>query len=234
LIRFLNDFFSTMTEIILAHQGMVDKFIGDAIMAFWGAPLPITDHAALACETALEMQKAMSLLKEGWQAQGFPPMTTRIGLPTGPVVAGNVGSNRRFNYTVVGDTVNLASRLEQANKVYGTEIILSEATYRRLANNFLIRELDQVQVRGRTQRVIIYELLGFRNSLNPPAWLKIFETGRATYLEGKISEAAGLFNEILENYLDDPPSRVFLKRCQKNLAKPLLLEWKSAFVLENK
>ena len=233
LIRLLNDFFSTMTGIIQAHQGMVDKFIGDAIMAFWGAPLPIANHPALACETALEMQEAMSLLKESWQGQGFPPMETRIGLHTGPVVAGNVGSSRRFNYTVVGDTVNLASRLEQANKVYGTKIILSESTNRRLANNFLIRELDLVQVRGRTQRVIIYELLGFQNNLPPPPWLRIFKTGRAAYQGGKIPEAAELFNEILENYLDDPPSRVFLKRCQRHLGKPLLSEWKSAFVLEN-
>ncbi len=233
LIRFLNDYFSTMTEIILAHKGTVDKFIGDAIMAFWGAPLPIADHALLACETALEMQAAMSLLREGWEAQGFPPISARIGLHTGPVVAGNVGSDRRFNYTVVGDTVNLASRLERANKVYGTEIILSEATYRRLANTFLIRELDLVQVRGRAQSVTIYELLGFRNRLGPPPWLKIFEEGRAAYLEGKISEAATRFNEILEEYLDDPPSKVFLKRCQKHLEKPLLLEWQGAFALEN-
>ena len=234
LIRFLNDYFSTMTEIILAHEGTVDKFIGDAIMAFWGAPLPIADHALLACETALEMQEAMSLLQESWQAQGFPLISARIGLHTGPVVAGNVGSKRRFNYTVVGDTVNLAARLEQANKNYGTGIILSEATFRRLTNTFIVRELDLVQVRGRVQPVTIYELLGFRHLLGPPPWLKIFEAGRSAYLEGKINEAAALFNEILENYLDDPPSRVFLKRCQKHLQKPLPLDWKEAFVLESK
>jgi adenylate cyclase len=234
LIGFLNDYFSTMTEIILAHEGTLDKFIGDAIMAFWGAPLPISDHTQLACETALEMQEAMSLLQEGWQAQGFPPIATRIGLHTGPVVAGNVGSKKRFNYTVVGDTVNLASRLEQANKYYGTGIILSEATCRRMTNTFLVRELDLVQVRGRVQPVIIYELLGFRHVLGSPPWLKIFEAGRAAYLEGRMQEAAAQFKEILENHLDDPPSRVFLKRCQKHLDKPQLSEWKGAFVLENK
>ena len=128
LIRLLNEYFSAMTEIILDHHGMVDKFIGDAIMAFWGAPLPLADHAVRACEAALEMQAAMRTLMEDWEAQGFPRMSTRIGIHTGPVIAGNVGSRKRFNYTVMGDTVNLASRLEQANKVYGTEIILSEAT----------------------------------------------------------------------------------------------------------
>ena len=149
LIRLLNEYFSAMTEIILAHQGTVDKFIGDAIMAFWGAPLPLADHAMLACEAALEMQAAMRPLKEAWEAQGFPRISARIGLHTGPVVAGNVGSKKRFNYTVMGDTVNLAARLERGNKFYGTEIMLSEATYRRLANTFLVRELDLVQVRGR-------------------------------------------------------------------------------------
>lgn len=234
LIRLLNDYFSTMTEIIQAHGGTVDKFIGDAIMAFWGAPLPIADHARLACEAALEMQEAMRALRQNWQAQGFSPMATRIGLHTGPVVAGNVGSKKRFNYTVVGDTVNLASRLERANKVYGTEIILSEATYRRLNNSFLVRELDLVQVRGRAQPVTIYELLNFRHCLGPPPWLTIFAAGRTAYLEGRIAEAATRFNEILEEYCDDPVSQVYLKRCQKHLDKPLLSEWKGAFVLENK
>jgi adenylate cyclase len=234
LIRFLNDYFSTMTEIILAQGGTVDKFIGDAIMAFWGAPLPLADHARLACEAALEMQGAMRQLREDWQAQGFPPVSTRIGLHTGPVVAGNVGSKKRFNYTVVGDTVNLASRLERANKVYGTEIILSEATYRRLTNSFLVRELDLVQVRGRAQPVTIYELLDFRHRLSPPPWLSIFAAGREAYREGKIAEAATRFHEILEDYREDPPSKVYLQRCQKHLDKPLLTEWQGASVLETK
>lgn len=234
LIGLLNEYFSAMTEIILAQQGMVDKFIGDAIMAFWGAPLPLTDHAVRACQAALEMQEAMRALMAGWEAQGFPRISTRIGLHTGPVVAGNVGSRRRFNYTVMGDTVNLASRLEQANKCYGTEIILSEATYRRLANTFLLRELDLVQVRGRAQPAIIYELIGLLPPTGPPPWLSLFKAGRAAYLEGKITAAAALFNEILEDYLDDPPSKVYLKRCQKHLDKPLLREWQGAFVLDSK
>jgi adenylate cyclase len=233
LIRLLNEYFSTMTEIILAHRGTVDKFIGDAIMAFWGAPLPLADHAVLACETALEMQAAMRPLQEGWEAQGFPRISTRIGLHTGPVVAGNVGSKKRFNYTVMGDTVNLAARLERANKFYSTEIMLSEATYRRLANTFLVRELDLVQVRGRAQPVTIYELISLMPPTGPPAWLQLFEAGRTAYMQGKISEASNRFCEILDLYCDDQPSKVFLKRCQKHLDKPLLSEWKGVFVLEN-
>jgi adenylate cyclase len=234
LIRLLNEYFSTMTEIILAHQGTVDKFIGDAIMAFWGAPLPIADHATRACEAALEMLAAMRLLQQSWESQGFPSISLRIGLHTGPVVAGNVGSKKHFNYTVMGDTVNLAARLERVNKIYGTEIMMSDATYRRLGDNFLGRELDLVQVHGRAQPVMVYELIGRMPPTGPPSWLPIFEAGRAAYVQGKISEAASRFFEILELYCDDPPSSVFLKRCQQHLDKPSLSEWKGAHVLENK
>jgi adenylate cyclase len=233
LIRLLNEYFSAMTEIILAHRGTVDKFIGDAIMAFWGAPLPLADHAVLACETALEMQAAMRPLQESWEAQGFPRISTRIGLHTGPVVAGNVGSKKRFNYTVMGDSVNLAARLERANKFYGTEIMLSEATYRRLGNTFLVRELDLVQVRGRAQSVIIYELISPMPPTGPPAWLQIFEAGRDAFRQGRIPEASTRFCELLDLCGDDQPAKIFLKRCQKHLDKPHLAEWKSVVVLEN-
>jgi len=232
LIGLLNDYFSAMTEIIMAQKGTVDKFIGDAIMAFWGAPLPLADHAVRACEAALAMQTAMRSLQQTWAAQGFHKISTRVGLHSGPVIAGNVGSRRRFNYTVMGDTVNLAARLQVANRTYGTKIILSEATRRRLVNAFLIRELDLVQVRGRAQPVTIYELLSRMPPTGPPPWLQLFKAGRAAYMEGNIPEAATRFHEILELYLDDPPAKVFLKRCQRHLDKPLLSDWKSAFVLE--
>ncbi len=234
LIRLLNEYFSAMTEIILAHQGMVDKFIGDAIMAFWGAPLPLTDHAVQACKAALEMQRAMGPLKAAWRAQGFPAVSSRIGVHTGPVIAGNVGSRKRFNYTVMGDAVNLASRLEHANNAYGTEIILSEATCRRLGEAFLVRELDTAQVRGRAQAVTIFELLGAMPPGGPPPWLPLFDEARAAYLDGKIPEAATRFQEILDSYRDDPPSEAYLKRCQKHFEKPQLSIWKGAFVLEGK
>jgi adenylate cyclase len=234
LIRLLNEYFSSMTEIILTHQGTVDKFIGDAVMAFWGAPLPIADHAVLACHAALEMQAAMRPLQQFWESQGFPPIASRIGLHTGPVVAGNIGSKKRFNYTVMGDTVNLAARLEHANKFYGTEIMLSEATYRRLGNTFLIRELDQVQVQGRAQPVTVYELVGVMPLNGPPSWMSLFDVARAAYKEGKIAEAANYFFEILDQYHDDPPTRVFLKRCQKHLENPRLSNWQSVFILNSK
>jgi adenylate cyclase len=234
LIRLLNDYFSAMTEIILAHHGTVDKFIGDAIMAFWGAPLPQADHALLACRAALEMQEALRGLQSGWQAQGFPLIAARVGLHSGPAVAGNVGSRERFNYTVMGDAVNLAARLEGANKTYGTEIILSEATCRLLPDTFLVRELDVVQVRGRAHPVEICELLGPMPSGGPPDWLRSFQEARAAYMEGKWQEAADRFQELLSLNPHDHPAQVFLKRCHKYLEKPPLAEWQGIFVLETK
>jgi adenylate cyclase len=234
LIRLLDEYFSAMMDIILAHKGTLDKFIGDAIMAFWGAPLPLSDHAVLACEAALEMQATTHRMQGGWKSQGFPLISARIGLHTGPVIAGNVGSTKRFNYTVMGDTVNLAARLEGANKNYGTEIILSEATRRRLGDAFLVRELDLVQVRGRAQPESLYELLRGMPAGGPPAWLLAFEQARRAYLEEQWVEAAELFQEGINLNPADQPGQVFLKRCRKYLEKPPPPEWKGVFVLENK
>jgi adenylate cyclase len=128
LIKLLNDYFTPMTQVIMAYQGTLDKYIGDALMALWGAPVPLADHALRACRAAIDMEQTMTELQAAWQAQGLPNLMARIGLHTGPVVAGNVGSRDRFNYTVLGDTVNLASRLEGVNKAYGTRILLSEET----------------------------------------------------------------------------------------------------------
>lgn len=234
LIRLLNEYFSAMTEIILSHKGTLDKFIGDAIMANWGAPVPLPDHPVLACKAALEMQAAMYPLQDVWEAQGFPRISARISLSSGPVIAGNVGSKKRFNYTIMGDTVNLAARLERANKIYGTEIILSETTRRRLINKFLVRELDLVQVHGRAQPVTIYELLGPMPPTGPPAWLVAFEAGRAAYREGDWLKAANRFHATLSLNPEDQPTKVFLKRCQKYLDKPPLSGWKGISIVENK
>lgn len=234
LISLLNDYFSAMTEVILAHQGTLDKYIGDSLMALWGAPLPLVQHASLACQAALEMQTTLRCLRRDWRARGLPPLTARIGLHSGPVIAGNVGSRQRFNYTVMGDTVNLASRLEEANKQYGTEILLSEATYRRLDQTFLVRELDQVQVRGRAQPVIIYELLGPWPDTGLPPWMRLFAEGRASYLERQWRQAAAQFQEVFSLKPEDPPTKLYLRRCDKYLQKPPPPDWKGVHILENK
>lgn len=234
LIQLLNEYFTPMTEIVLAHQGMLDKYIGDALMALWGAPVPLADHALLGCRAALEMQRAMSRLQAVWGERGLPLLTARLGLHSGPVVAGNVGSRERFNYTVLGDTVNLASRLEGVNKVYGTRILLSETTARLVEGRLLLRELDRVQVKGRGQPLTIYELLGEYPPEGPPAWLECFARGLKAYREQKWEEASRNFLQVLQVKPEDRPAHIFAERCRSLALRPPPPDWMGVFVLEAK
>jgi adenylate cyclase len=225
LIGILNEYFTPMTQIIMNHQGTLDKYIGDAIMALWGAPVSMADHARKACAAAVHMQQELRVLQKGWQERSLPALWARVGLHSGPVVAGNVGSKERFNFTVLGDTVNLASRLEGINKFYGTEIILSESTYRQVADEFLVRELDTVRVKGRVQPVIIYELVGLKQENVIPAWLSLFASGRAAYLARQWEEAADRFEEVLRLKPGDTPATLYLRRCHAYHRYPPAPDW---------
>jgi len=152
----LTEYFNTMTPIIHRHGGTVDKFIGDAVMAFWGAPLDDPQHAEHAVQAAVEMQAAMAALAERLQARGLPSIAMRIGLHTGRVVVGNIGSQTRFSYTVIGDAVNLASRLEGANKEFGTGVLLSAATAGLLPPHMAVRPLGTIQVKGKTEAIEVF------------------------------------------------------------------------------
>jgi adenylate cyclase len=234
LIGLLNDYFTPMTQIIMSYRGTLDKYIGDALMALWGAPVPLPDHALRACWAALEMQQTMAELQADWQAQGLPPLVARLGLHTGPVVAGNVGSRERFNYTVLGDTVNLASRLEGVNKVYGTRIILSEETSQRVKDRLLVRELDLVQVKGRAQPVRIYELLGSFPPDGLPSWLDHFADGLQAYRNQQWEEASRAFGEVLLLKPGDRPTQMFLGRCRFFAVAPPPSDWQAVFNLDVK
>lgn len=155
----LNQYLEAMTDIVFTHGGLLDKYIGDAVMAFWGAPADTPDHAARCCEAALDMRAALERLNQGWHAAGLPQIEIRIGINSGDAIVGNFGSSRRFSYTAVGDDVNLASRLEQLNKGYGTSVLISSSTRRAIGDAFVCREIDHTLVKGRAQRVTVYELL---------------------------------------------------------------------------
>lgn len=234
LVRILNEYFTPVTRIILEHQGTLDKYIGDAVMALWGAPVPFPDHALRACEAALCMQASMGPVQQEWQSRGLPPLKARLGLHSGPVIAGNIGSLELFNYTAIGDTVNLASRLEGANKIYGTSILLSESTYRQVAEVLLLRELDLIQVKGRGQPVTIYELLGQRQGTGLPEWLEIFEAGREAYQRQDWDVAVGHFQTVLRLKPEDPPTQIFLTRCRNFQEQPPPPDWQGVHVLESK
>jgi adenylate cyclase len=233
LIRLLNEYFSPLTQIIQAHQGTLDKYIGDAIMAFWGAPLPLPDHAVQACRAVLAMRAAMLSLQEDWKARGLPRLHARIGLHSGPIVVGNVGSRDRFNYTILGDTVNLASRLEAVNKIYGTGTLLSEACFHLAADHFLMREIDLVQVYGRQQPVAIYELLGEKTD-NPPAWVEVFAQGLQAYRGRQWDRAEGCFQEVLRLRPEDSPAQLFLPRLNDFRQQPPPADWHGVYVLAGK
>jgi adenylate cyclase len=224
LMTHLSEYLDALTHVIMDNHGTVDKYIGDAIMAFWGAPLPCADHAYLACRSARRCQQALTALNRGWHARGLPPMPTRIGLNTGACVVGNVGSSDRMNYTVLGDSVNLASRLEGVNKVYGTRVILSEATHLAVADRVLARPLDLVIVKGRSEPTRILELVALLED-DPDEALRDqvarYERAFARYLDRAWDEAIALLEPLqAEVGPDDPVVVRLLARCRELGALP--------------
>lgn len=163
LVHLLNDYLSTMTDLVISYRGTIDKYMGDAIMAFWGAPVPNEDHAYYACIASLVQLEELAKLQARWAEQGYPLIDIGIGLNSGYAVVGNMGSSHRMDYTVMGDTINLGSRLEGTNKQYGTRIIISEFTYAKVKDRVHARELDDIRVKGKNEPVKIYELLGLVN-----------------------------------------------------------------------
>ncbi|GBF50717.1 adenylate cyclase-like protein [Leptospira ryugenii] len=163
LVKLLNEYLSAMTELIIEYKGTIDKYMGDAIMAFWGAPVPLEDHAYYACVAALAQLEHLKELQKKWAERKVPVIDIGIGLNSGPAVVGNMGSSHRMEYTCMGDTINLGSRLEGSNKMYGTNIIISEHTYEKVKDRVIARELDLVRVKGKTLPVRIYELMGITN-----------------------------------------------------------------------
>jgi len=160
LVALLNEYFTAMTEVILQSGGVLDKFIGDAIMAFWGAPQEEPEHARRACQAALAMIERLETLKKNWARRGLPQINIGVGVNSGQMIVGNMGSEKRFDYTVIGDNVNLASRLEGLNKQYGTSIIISQFTYEIVRDYFAAEFLDEVKVKGKDVAVKIYKLIG--------------------------------------------------------------------------
>jgi adenylate cyclase len=213
LVKLLNGYFTRMTERVFAHQGSLDKYIGDAIMAVFGAPLPAEQHARLACRAALDMVAELELMKAEWRAAGVPPLDIGVGINTGPMIVGNMGSASRFNYTVLGDAVNLASRIESLNKTYGTNILLSEHTYERVKDEFPnAREIDEVRVRGRSQPVRLYELIPQARHAAMD-WLAEYRAAYALMRSGDLAGAAQAFAALAAR-TGDKASAYHAQGCQ--------------------
>ena len=229
LIGVLNAWFTPATDVILAAGGTLDKFIGDAVMAFWGAPLPDEAQAAKALGAALAMEAALAGLAGTFAARGLPPLRARIGLHRGPAVVGNVGSRARFNYTVLGDTVNLASRLESLNKQYGTTVLASAAAIEAAGGGFPCRRVDLVRVAGRAAAVEVFEPLGPAGAPLPD-WAALFVVAREDYDARRFEAALAGFLAADAARGGDPPARVFAGRCRRFLAAPPPGDWDGVFV----
>ncbi len=236
LVALLNDYLTNMTDIVLEHGGVVDKYIGDAIMAFWGAPLPEPEHAKKAVLAALAMRRRCCELQNRWQAEFGPLVHARAGINSGPAVSGNMGSRHKFNYTVMGDTVNLASRLEGANKPYGTDLMISESCYAHVKDFVETRELDLLAVKGKQKPVTVYEVLAEKGRAEPKALetARAFEKGLALYREARFEEALRAFEEALVLSPDDGPSKTFVERCRHFLAQPPPADWDGVWRMKEK
>jgi adenylate cyclase len=235
LVEILNEYLTEMTDVILKHWGTVDKFIGDAMMAFWGAPYPQDDHAVRACRAALEMQQTLIKLQNRWEQQGRPHIDIGVGINTGAMVVGNMGSNKRFNYTVMGDNVNLASRLEGTNKTFGTRLIISDYTYQSVCKEMLVRELDLIRVKGKLKPVKIFELVGtLADSDQHRDRLDRFHRGLEAYRGGQWATANEIFEALARDYPQDGPSHVFVKRCHDFLLQPPEGIWDGVYVMKTK
>ena len=242
LALFLNQYLSDMTGIVFDHQGTLDKFIGDAVMAIWGAPYEEEGHAIRACNACLQMMEHVRAMQKKWEAEGKPHLDIGIGLNTGVASVGNMGSEQRKGYTALGDTVNLSSRLEGLNKDYGTHIIVNETTYSAAESaGFEFRELDLIRVKGKLQPVTIYELIGRHGEpsvYGTPQDLKRrheeFVRARELYRQRQWHQAQTLFQTILDKWPDDGPSRTYWKRCQEYLFDEPPSSWDGVFTMTHK
>lgn len=233
LTSFLNEYLTPMTDILIERQGTLDKYMGDAIMAFWGAPIVQDDHAVRSCLASLDMIERLTALRVRWRTEGKPDIDIGIGLNSGLMRVGFMGSERMRNYTVLGDNVNLGSRLEGLNKTYGTNIIISESTYEAAKGAIYGRVIDAVRVKGKREPVTIYELRG-RGTPSPDeaAFLERFKGALALYQGQRFTDAIQVFRAL--TLAGDKTSAVYVERCEHFISEPPAADWDGVFEMKTK
>ena len=232
MVDILNEYYTDMTDQIFKHQGMLKEYVGDELMAIFGAPVAQADHARKACAAALDMRNRLRILREEWSKQGRPPLSARTGVNSGPMLVGNMGSAHRFSYGVMGDHVNLASRLEGLNKAYGTEILIGENTAELLGATFVLREVDWVRVKGSEQTLSVYELVakgGDKFSEGQENAFDYYAAGLEAYRRHHWEVTLRQFETALELLPEDGPSRIMAERCRAFLSRPPEKDWDGVF-----
>ena len=237
LVKLINAYLNEMTFVIMKHRGTVDKFIGDAIMAFWGAPIDDPEAPFHACAAALEMQSRLEAFQAKWKKHGDIVLKQRVGINTGPCIVGNMGSETKFNYTAMGDAVNVASRLESVNKQYGTYIMMSDVTYHRVSKRVHSRVIDKVVVMGKTEPIRIHELMGLAEKPlgeYTKNFLEAFNEGIAAYQQRKWDEGIALMEHAMKQIPDDPVCQLYIERMKLYQLNPPDSNWNGVFVLGSK
>jgi adenylate cyclase len=236
VVELLNEFLTEMTDIILGYEGTIDKFEGDAIIAFFGAPTLLEDHAARACKACIDMQEKLTELRTKWITEKRPSLKMRIGMNTGSAVVGNMGSRNKMDYTMMGDTVNTAARLEGVNKAYGTYTMISDATYTPAKNGIFVRELDSVTVVGKEEPIGVYELLGYPDQIDDVlrSLVELYGKGLGAYRNRNWDEAMNHFSAALSTNPHDGPSQTMLRRCKDFRVSPPDKDWNGAFMMDTK
>ena len=228
LMKQLCEYMDAFSRVIIEEQGTVDKYIGDAIMAFWGAPIPIDYPSLHAATAALLCMKCLETLNAAWIKQGKPPLLTRMGIHFGETIVGNLGSSERLNYTAIGDAVNIASRLVSANKNYGTTILVSDFVYQQLKEKMVLRFVDQVTLKGKEKITAIYELLAKKKESLPfdvEAYQSVFKKGFFVYQKQRWQAAIEQFNICLQLYPGDTLALAYIKRCEYFILHPPASSW---------
>ena len=238
LVSLLNVYLTTMSDIIMDNRGTIDKYEGDAIISFFGAPINLEDHAVKACIAALSMKNAEKVLSKSLLEEGKTPspILTRIGINTGPMVVGNMGTSKKMDYTIMGSDVNLAARLEGVNKQYGTQILISGATKQYIGREFVTRELDKVRVVGIHRPVTIHELCNFRKDIteDDKKGYAHYDKGQELFRSRKWAAAGEDFKKVLDYLPNDGPSNVFIKRCKQYSKKAPSEDWDGVYNLVKK
>ena len=232
IVPLLGSYLDLLSRTIGEHHGTVDKFIGDAVMAFWGAPAENPEHAVAACRAALACEHALSAARI-FDDYGRP-IKMRVGVNSGRALVGNIGSDNRLNYTAIGDTVNIASRLEGANKIFGTGIIIGEATRRAAGDAIVVRELDMIAVYGRAEGIAIFELIGLAEDGPAPAWVKLYETALREYRARGFERAEALFKDVLKQHPGDKAAQLMAERCTHYRREAPPADWAGTTALDMK